>query len=61
MLCWIAGGGTALIAASAPNPLPVWAGYSIVLVVFIDSLVMLIIGLLVNNFWRGKRYPTYWW
>jgi CBS-domain-containing membrane protein len=60
-LALLAGGATALIAASVPNPLPIWAGYSIVLVVLIDSLIMLIVGLLVNNSWRGKRYPTYWW
>lgn len=56
----VAGGATALIAASASNPLPRASGYSIVLVVFVDSVIMLVIGLLVNNAQPHKRYPTFW-
>ncbi len=55
-----AGGATALIAAIA-NPKSPWAGFEYVIGIFIGCLAMLLVALIVNNWHRTIRYPTFWW
>ena len=54
------GGATALIAASAPAPLPPGAGFRFVGSVAAGAAVMQVVALAVNNLHPTVRYPSYW-
>jgi CBS-domain-containing membrane protein len=54
------GGATALIACSVPE-LPPWHGFQFVVAVTIGVLQLMIVGLIVSNFHKGRAYPTFWW
>eukprot|EP00884_Botryococcus_braunii_P020926 jgi/Botrbrau1/7517/Bobra.0019s0008.1 len=54
------GGATALIAAIAVPKLP-WAGFEFVIGILIGCISMLLVALIVNNWHRTVRYPTFWW
>jgi CBS-domain-containing membrane protein len=54
------GGATALIAAISVPKLP-WAGFEFVIGILVGALAMLLVALIVNNWHRTVRYPTFWW